>query len=164
MTVEILEDQFNLVETKEYPNYSKFPFEKFNPVQSRIFEIFKENCNLVVAAKTSAGKTICSEMVMAHEIREKGGKAMYLAPLRALAKEKIGDEVCIRGNTNTQILGSGHYSEMDVESEIKKNIETGKPGGRFMLAAGCETPWSPKDLAIRNLTIMKRMNEKLGIY
>ena len=91
MTVEVLEDQFDLVETKEYPNYSKFPFEKFNPVQSRIFEIFKENCNLVVAAKTSAGKTICSEMVMAHEIREKGGKAMYLAPLRALAKEKIDD-------------------------------------------------------------------------
>jgi len=91
VTVEVLEDQFNLVETNNYPDYSKFPFEKFNPVQSRIFEIFKEDCNLVVAAKTSAGKTICSEMVMAHEIREKSGKAMYLAPLKALAKEKIDD-------------------------------------------------------------------------
>ena len=28
---------------------------------------------------------------MAQEIRERGGKAMYLAPLRALAKEKIDD-------------------------------------------------------------------------
>lgn len=91
MTVEVLEDQFDLVDTKQYPKYSKFPFEKFNPVQSRIYEIFKEDCNLVVSAKTSAGKTICSEMVMAHEIREKGGKAMYLAPLRALAKEKVDD-------------------------------------------------------------------------
>lgn len=86
-----LEDQNNLVETSSYPNYAKFPFEKFNPVQSRIFEIFKEDCNVVIAAQTSAGKTICSEIIMAQEIRERGGKAMYLAPLRALAKEKIDD-------------------------------------------------------------------------
>ena len=81
-----------------------------------------------------------------------------------IAKEKIGDKVCIRGNTNTQILGSEHYSEKDVEEEVKKNIEAGKPGGMFMLAAGCESPWSPKHLAIRNLNLMKRMNEKIGKY
>ena len=63
----------------------------FNPVQSRIFEIYKEDCNILVAARTSAGKTVCSEMVMAQEIRERGGKAMFLVPLRALAKEKIDD-------------------------------------------------------------------------
>jgi replicative superfamily II helicase len=28
---------------------------------------------------------------MAHEVRKRGGKAIYLAPLRALAKEKIDD-------------------------------------------------------------------------
>lgn len=85
-----LEDQNNLVETSSYP-YATFPFEKFNPVQSRICDIFKEDCNLVVAAKTSAGKTICSEIMMAEQIRNKGGKVMYLAPLKALAKEKIDD-------------------------------------------------------------------------
>lgn len=85
------EDQNNLVETKDYPNYANFKFDKFNPVQSRIFEIYNHDCNVVVAAQTSAGKTICSEMLMAHEIRERGGKAMYLAPLRALAREKIDD-------------------------------------------------------------------------
>lgn len=91
MEIKELEDQNNLVETSKYPSYAKFPFEKFNPVQSRIFEIFKEDCNVVIAAQTSAGKTICSEIIMAQEIRERGGKAMYLAPLRALAKEKIDD-------------------------------------------------------------------------
>jgi replicative superfamily II helicase len=90
MQVIELEDQNDLVETSAYP-YAKFPFEKFNPVQSRICEIFKEDCNLVVAAKTSAGKTICSEIMMAEQIRNKGGKVMYLAPLKALAKEKIDD-------------------------------------------------------------------------
>lgn len=90
MEVFELEDQDILVETSQYP-YAKFPFEKFNPVQSRIYEIYNQDCNLVVAAKTSAGKTICSEILMAQEIRERGGKAMYLAPLKALAKEKIDD-------------------------------------------------------------------------
>jgi replicative superfamily II helicase len=91
MNIELLDDQYNLVESSSYPNYAKFPFDKFNPVQSRIFEIFKDDCNIIIAAQTSAGKTVCAEMFMAQELRERGGKAMYLAPLRALAKEKIDD-------------------------------------------------------------------------
>ena len=80
------------------------------------------------------------------------------------AKQKIGEKVCLRGNVNTQILGSEHYSAEDVEKEVRKNIAAGKPGGKFMLAAGCESPWAPKELAIRNLKIMKDLNEKMGIY
>ena len=86
-----LEDQYELVETKNFPSYANFNFEKFNPVQSRIFEIYNKDCNVIVAAQTSAGKTICSEMMMSESIRKKGGKAMYLAPLKALAKEKVDD-------------------------------------------------------------------------
>lgn len=89
MQVIELQDQDILVETSKYL-YAKFPFEKFNPVQSRIFEIYSEDCNAVIAAKTSAGKTICSEIFVASQLRN-GGKAMYLAPLKALAKEKIDD-------------------------------------------------------------------------
>lgn len=87
----ILEDQNSLVESSKYPSYAKFNFDNFNPVQSRLFEIYNQDCNVIVAAATSAGKTVCSEMLMAYEIRVNKGKAMYLAPLRALAKEKIDD-------------------------------------------------------------------------
>lgn len=89
--IDFLEDSCNLIDSKEYPIYANFSFEKFNPVQSTIFNIFRDDCNVVIAAQTSAGKTVCAEMFMAQEIRERGGKAMYLAPLRALAKEKIDD-------------------------------------------------------------------------
>ncbi len=85
-----LSDQTNLVDTKNYP-YGKYGFEKFNQVQSRVFEIYDKNCNCVIAASTGVGKTICAEMFMGHEVRNRGGKAIYLAPLRALAKEKIDD-------------------------------------------------------------------------
>jgi MtaA/CmuA family methyltransferase len=82
----------------------------------------------------------------------------------ATAKQKIGENVCLRGNINTQIIGSDRYSSEDVIQETIKSIEAGKKGGKYMLAAGCESPWSPKDLAIRNLSIMKALNEKMGKY
>lgn len=84
-------DQNQLVPTKEYPKYAHFPFENFNPIQSSIFEHYNKDANFIIAASTSAGKTCIAEMLIAHEVRERGGKAMYLAPLRALAKEKIDD-------------------------------------------------------------------------
>ena len=87
-----LEDQLNLVPSKKFPKkIAHFPFAEFNPVQSRLLEVYDKNANAIIAASTSAGKTICAEMMIAHEIRSRGGKAMYLVPLRALAKEKIDD-------------------------------------------------------------------------
>jgi len=81
-----------------------------------------------------------------------------------VAKEKIGNKNCIRGNTNTQVLGSQTYSISDVSSEIEKTIESGKPGGMYQYAAGCEWPWKPLSLASRNLGIAKVLVEKLGKY
>ncbi|MFX1601155.1 MAG: uroporphyrinogen decarboxylase family protein [Promethearchaeota archaeon] len=81
-----------------------------------------------------------------------------------IAKEKIGDINCIRGNTNTQILGNNLYSSSDIIKIVSETIETGKPGGKFMYAAGCEWPWEPIELASRNLGIAKVLNEKYGVY
>ncbi len=81
-----------------------------------------------------------------------------------LAKEKIGKSNCIRGNTNTQVLGSETYSVMNVYNEIKNTIEIGKPGGMYQYAAGCEWPWQPLTMASRNLGIAKALIEKLGRY
>ncbi len=81
-----------------------------------------------------------------------------------IAKEKIGNNNCIRGNTNTQILGSTKYPVSRVIEEITTTIELGKPGGRYMFSLGCEVPWEPLNLAIRNLSIAKAIIEKLGYY
>jgi len=86
-----LKDNNNLVSTSDFPDYAKFPFEKFNPVQSRVMEIYDKDCNMVIAAATSAGKTIVAEMVAAYELNKGSGKVIYLAPLKALAKEKLDD-------------------------------------------------------------------------
>lgn len=83
-------DTPDLVSTAKYP-YAKWSFSDFNPVQSKLFEIFEGNSNVAVAASTSAGKTVCSEMYLAYEIRKRGGKGIYVGPLKALAKEKEMD-------------------------------------------------------------------------
>ena len=83
-------DQDVCVATSEYP-FAKWKFEKFNPVQSRIMDFYNQDCNALVAARTSAGKTVIAEQFLSQEIRERGGKGMFLAPLRALAREKVTD-------------------------------------------------------------------------
>ena len=57
-------DQPELVRTDSFP-HGKYPFEYFNCVQSRVFELKDKNCNCVIAAPTSVGKTVCAEMFMA---------------------------------------------------------------------------------------------------
>ncbi|MCX6010033.1 MAG: DEAD/DEAH box helicase, partial [Chloroflexi bacterium] len=62
-----------------------------NPVQSRVFEYYDKDCNVIIAANTSSGKTVCAEMFVWDELKRRGGTALYLAPMKALAKEKIDD-------------------------------------------------------------------------
>lgn len=81
-----------------------------------------------------------------------------------IAKEKLQTQNCIRGNTNTQVLGSTSYSVNDVMNEIEKTLINGKPNGQYMYAAGCEWPWKPIEMASRNLGIAKALTEKLGAY
>ena len=64
-----------LIPTSKYP-YAKWQFDEFNPVQSRLMETYEGNSNVAIAAATSAGKTVCSEMYLAYEIRKRGGKGI----------------------------------------------------------------------------------------
>ena len=85
-----LSDSENLVFTKDYP-YANWDFEQFNCVQSSLIPIYDQDINGIVAAATSAGKTVCSELFLAHEIRKRKGKGMMLVPIRALAQERYDD-------------------------------------------------------------------------
>ncbi len=81
----------------------------------------------------------------------------------AQAKEQVGSKVCLRGNTSTTVLGTPCPPE-EVINQVTRSIEAGKSNGMYMYAAGCEWPWKPLDIAIRNLSIAKTLIEKLGRY
>lgn len=82
----------------------------------------------------------------------------------AVAKEKVGHQICLRGNTDTTLLGNRYFSLAQVTEAVIKAVTAGKPNGKYMFAAGCEWPWEPKDLSIRNLSIAKALVEYLGKY
>jgi replicative superfamily II helicase len=83
-----LMDEKDCIPTKDYPHI-KYPFEKFNIVQSTILrnELHKKDINLVLGTTTSSGKTICAELFM-NEILEKDKIVLYVSPLKSLTEEK----------------------------------------------------------------------------
>ena len=82
-------DRGELQPVTHFPHAKWKHFDQFNPIQSRILEFYDKDNNILVATATSSGKTVVAEMMLSHEIRKRGGKGMYLVPLRALAQEKI---------------------------------------------------------------------------
>lgn len=62
----------------------------YNPLQQLTFPHVERDCNLVVLAPTSSGKTIVAEQFI-FPILNEGKKAIYLSPLKALTSEKLAE-------------------------------------------------------------------------
>lgn len=84
---------------------SKFQF--FNPVQTQVFyNLYHTDMNVLIGAPTSSGKTIMSELAILRVFNERpDGKIIYIAPMKALAKERIID-----------------WKKRFQEGELKKNV------------------------------------------
>lgn len=100
-----------------------YPFEFFNPVQSRVYnEAMNEDTNLVIGANTSAGKTVCAELLMLKAL-EHGDRVVYLSPLKSLTQEKYHDwqrtfpECNIAIMTGDYVLSKEKKEELD-EADI----------------------------------------------
>jgi superfamily II DNA/RNA helicase len=100
-----------LVPTSSY-KLLKYPFSHFNRVQSTLLinNIHKDDVNLVLGTATSSGKTVCAELCMARTLA-RGGKVVYVSPLRALTQEKydewsetFGDDYQIAIMTGDHVL------------------------------------------------------------
>ncbi len=61
------------------------------PQASAIGKGLLKGTNIVVSSPTASGKTIVAEIACAMAILSKGKKAVYIAPMRALASEKFTD-------------------------------------------------------------------------
>ncbi|GAB2288942.1 DExH-box ATP-dependent RNA helicase DExH12 [Dionaea muscipula] len=70
-------------------------FRHFNPVQTQVFTVlYNTDDNVLVAAPTGSGKTICAEFAILRN-HQKGPdsvmRVVYIAPIEALAKERFHD-------------------------------------------------------------------------
>lgn len=72
---------------------SLYNFSHFNPIQTQIFHcLYHTENNVLLGAPTGSGKTIAAEIAMFRVFREHPGcKVVYIAPLKALVRERIID-------------------------------------------------------------------------
>ncbi|KAJ1661153.1 putative steryl acetyl hydrolase mug81 [Dispira simplex] len=68
-------------------------FAFFNPVQSQIFHtLYRTPHNALIGAPTGSGKTVAAELAMWWAFRTyPGSKVVYIAPLKALVRERVQD-------------------------------------------------------------------------
>ncbi|KAK7334959.1 hypothetical protein VNO80_26728 [Phaseolus coccineus] len=70
-------------------------FKHFNPVQTQVFTVlYNSDDNVLVAAPTGSGKTICAEFAILRnhqKVPDSVMRVVYVAPIEALAKERYRD-------------------------------------------------------------------------
>ena len=68
-------------------------FTHFNAIQTQAFHtLYHQNCNVLLGAPTGSGKTISAELAMMKVFRDAPAeKVVYIAPLKALVRERIED-------------------------------------------------------------------------
>ncbi|KAK7886358.1 hypothetical protein WMY93_025979 [Mugilogobius chulae] len=72
---------------------SLYKFTHYNPIQTQIFHtLYHTDTNVLLGAPTGSGKTIAAEMAMFRVFNKyPGSKVVYIAPLKALVRERIED-------------------------------------------------------------------------
>ncbi|KAF3939723.1 hypothetical protein ABW19_dt0207732 [Dactylella cylindrospora] len=68
-------------------------FQYFNPMQTQIFHtLYHSKSNILLGSPTGSGKTVACELAMWAAFRDKpGSKVVYIAPMKALVKERVKD-------------------------------------------------------------------------
>ncbi|OMJ83950.1 hypothetical protein SteCoe_15048 [Stentor coeruleus] len=83
-----------------------YKFDYFNPIQTQTFHtLYYHDTNVLVGAPTGSGKTITAEIAMFRIFNVyPDKKIIYVAPLKALAKERLRDWTVRLGSLNKNVL------------------------------------------------------------
>ncbi|MFH4974499.1 hypothetical protein AB6A40_001208 [Gnathostoma spinigerum] len=79
------------LKNKNYESIYHYDF--FNPIQSQVFHcLYKTDQNALIGAPTGSGKTLCAELAVYRLFTEHPNKkCVYIAPLKALVRERVRD-------------------------------------------------------------------------
>ncbi|KYQ96787.1 DEAD/DEAH box helicase [Tieghemostelium lacteum] len=94
VNTELLDLQPISVQALKNPEFEKlFKFSHFNPIQTQVFHtLYYTNHNVLLGSPTGSGKTICAELAMFKVFRDEPQmKVVYIAPLKALVRERMND-------------------------------------------------------------------------
>ncbi len=70
-----------------------FKWKYFNPIQTQLFHaLYHRDENILIGAPTGSGKTVLAELAIFKLFKRKAQeKIIYVAPLKAIAKERLKD-------------------------------------------------------------------------
>ncbi|KAI9492472.1 Sec63 Brl domain-containing protein [Zychaea mexicana] len=94
-------------------------FSHFNPVQTQIFHtLYNTEHNALVGAPTGSGKTVAAELVMWWAFRQHPGtKVVYIAPMKALVKERVFD-------WNKRLTGPMNKKLVELTGDVTPDLKT----------------------------------------
>ena len=92
-------------------------FETFYPPQAEAIPYALAGENLVLAIPTASGKSLVAYLAVLKSVLEKGGKALYIVPLRALASEKFEDLGAFKKLGINVIISTGDLDSADPKLE-----------------------------------------------
>ncbi len=101
--------------------------ELYPPQSEALKKGLLKNRNMIIASPTASGKTLIAAMLIINNIVTKGGKHIYLVPLKALASEKYGELKNVLDElsniTNTRYKLSISTSDYDKSGEELTNSD-----------------------------------------
>ena len=94
----------------------------FHPPQVESLPIALSGENLLLTAPTASGKTLVAQIAIVKKLIEtdKGSRAVYIVPLKALAREKVGEMEEIASTLDQAGLPSGfHMAAAEIYERMK---------------------------------------------
>ena len=86
---------------------------EFYPPQAEALPAALNGENLVLSIPTASGKSLVAYLAIIQRLRQEGGKALYVVPLRALAREKYDDLKEFKNLGLKIALATGDLDESD---------------------------------------------------
>ncbi|HUV25633.1 MAG TPA: DEAD/DEAH box helicase [Methanomassiliicoccales archaeon] len=91
--------------------------EELYPPQERSVPLALSGNNLVVAVPTASGKSLIAYLAALKHVLDRGGKVLYIVPLKALASEKVEDLEMFRPLGVRTAISVGEYDTPDPRLE-----------------------------------------------
>ena len=94
--------------------------------QTEAFEALRRNESVLVAAPTASGKTVVAEAAI-HQALERGRRAFYTTPIKALSNQKFADFCDMFGESNVGLLTgdnsiNGRAPVVVMTTEVLRNM------------------------------------------
>lgn len=142
-----------------------YKFSHFNPIQTQIFHcLYHTDNNVLLGAPTGSGKTIAAEIAMFRVFKQyPGRKVVYIAPLKALVRERISDwKIRLEKKLNKKVVELTGDVSPDVRAIIAADVIVTTPEKWDGISRSWQTRNYVRDVALIVIDEIHLLGEDRG--